>query len=192
MDRDEIFQEQHWDLQTVVLDVGKDRQPARRNLNSSPLTGLSRLKEKDGTAFFPSDALQAGERLAADFHRAQLSPKVTATWEPKIASRTKGRRVASSILPMRRFPPGRGFPVQPMLWGLNFQMSPSISAALKGLEAVERERQWPARSAKLLLRAALLSLARHYAPQAQRSRRTSHHWGDEDYRPPMAPTMATE
>ncbi|MDP9760742.1 MULTISPECIES: DUF6456 domain-containing protein [Agrobacterium] len=192
-DRDEIFQEQHWDLQTVVLDVGKDRQPARRNLNSSPLTGLSRLKEKDGTAFFPSDALQAGERLAADFHRAQLNPKVTATWEPKIASRTKGEAggkldlTDAAISARTRFSRAADA-MGPELSGVAID----ICCFEKGLEAVERERQWPARSAKLLLRAALLSLARHYAPQAQRSRRTSHHWGDEDYRPPMAPTMATE
>ncbi|MFY8098443.1 MAG: DUF6456 domain-containing protein, partial [Allorhizobium sp.] len=51
----------------------------------------------------------------------------------------------------------------------------------KGLETVERERQWPARSAKLMLRAALLALSRHYTPPPPRPRPS--HWGDEGYRP---------
>ena len=41
------------------------------------------------------------------------------------------------------------------------------------------------RSAKLMLRTALLALARHYAPPAPQ-RRTSHHWGTEGYRPPLS------
>ncbi|MFN3502108.1 MAG: DUF6456 domain-containing protein, partial [Allorhizobium sp.] len=45
----------------------------------------------------------------------------------------------------------------------------------------EHERQWPARSAKLMLRTALLSLARHYAPPPVRSR--TRHWGDDGFRP---------
>ena len=78
-DRDEIFQEQHRDMQTVVVDIGDAKQSARRNLNTSQLISLSRLKERDGAAFFPPDALEAGERLAADFHRGHLNPRVTAT-----------------------------------------------------------------------------------------------------------------
>lgn len=190
-DRDEIFQEQHREVQNVVVDVGEGRQPARRNLNTSPLTSLSRLKERDGTAFFTIDALQAGERLAADFHRAHLNPRVTATWEPRIATRTKGEaggafNLTEAAMAARARFSRAADAMGPELSGVAID----VCCFEKGLETVERERQWPARSAKLLLRAALLSLARHYAPQAQGCKRTSHHWGDDDYRPQMARTMA--
>ncbi|WP_080833864.1 DUF6456 domain-containing protein [Agrobacterium genomosp. 13] len=191
-DRDEIFQEQHRDVQAVVVDVGEGRQSARRNLNTSPLTSLSRLKERDGSAFFTGDALQAGERLAADFHRAHLNPRVTATWEPRIASRTKGE--AGGVLDLTE----AAMAARTRFSHAADAMGPELSGVAidiccfeKGLETVERERQWPARSAKLMLRAALLSLARHYAPRPQGTRRTSHHWGDEDYRPSMTAMEVT-
>jgi hypothetical protein len=50
---------------------------------------------------------------------------------------------------------------------------------------VERERQWPARSAKLMLRTGLLSLARHYAPPRKASHAATQHWGAAGYRPEM-------
>jgi hypothetical protein len=185
-DRDEVFQEQHRHMQTVIVDVGDAKQQARRNLNSSPLTSLARLKERDGAAFFPADALEAGERLAADFHRGHLNPKVTATWEPRIANRTKGEAggaldlTEAAMAARTRFSRAADA-MGPELSGVAID----ICCFEKGLETVERERQWPARSAKLLLRAALLALARHYAPPAARAGRKEHHWGDADYRPSM-------
>lgn len=190
-DRDEIFQEQHWDVEKVVVDVGAGKQPARRNLNTSPLTSLSRLKERDGTAFFAVDAVQAGERLAADFHRAHLNPRVTAAWEPRIASRTKGEAGGTLDLTEAAMAARARFSRAAEAMGPELSgVAIDVCCFEKGLETVERERQWPARSAKLLLRAALLSLARHYAPPAGRTGRKDHHWGDEDYRPSMATTMA--
>lgn len=59
-----------------------------------------------------------------------------------------------------------------------------VCCFMKGLETVERERQWPVRSAKLMLRTALMALSRHYAPQS--SILKPHRWGGEGYRPDIA------
>jgi Domain of unknown function (DUF6456) len=60
-----------------------------------------------------------------------------------------------------------------------------VCCHLKGLERVERERQWPQRSAKLLLRAGLEMLARHYTPDGAGQRRTRS-GGGEGFRPDLA------
>ena len=58
---------------------------------------------------------------------------------------------------------------------------------LKGLETIEPERLWPARSAKLVLQLALAALARHFglsetAAGADGSR-IIRSWGADGYRP---------
>jgi hypothetical protein len=183
-DDDERFGGQHREIAVESVEVEGARQPVRRNLSESPLSALARIRDRNGASFLPEEAIAAGERLLADFTRAQLQPRVTASWEPRLASRGKGQaggqaEIAESAMAARdRF--ARAVEAMgPELAGV----AVDVCCFSKGLELVERERQWPVRSAKLMLRAALLALARHYAPPAPERRRRRHHWGVEDYRP---------
>lgn len=179
------FSGQHGEIVPTTVEVDGARQPVSRNLDESPLSSLRRLKNKAGDPFFPLDALGAGERLLDDFTRAQLQPRITSSWEPRLSSKGKGERggladiAASAIEARRRFGAAMEA-IGPELGGV----AADVCCFGKGLELVERERQWPVRSAKLMLRTALLTLARHYLPPShQMARRQSHHWGTEDFRP---------
>lgn len=176
------FLAQHREDEQAVVPVDGVRSKVHRNLLESPLSGLARLKEKSGAAFLPREAIDAGERLAADFERGGLQPRVTASWEPRLSSRTPGDAGAAEIgdvaLAARRRVAGAIEAMGPELSGVALD----VCCFAKGLEVVERERQWPARSAKLMLRTALMALARHYRPPPVR-RRDPRHWGTEDFRP---------
>ncbi len=185
-ERDDIFQEQHRDCAAVSVELDGEWHSARRNELSSPLQTLARLKGRDGKLFFPPDILGAGERLASDFHRGHLNPRVTASWEPRLAQRVKGQKsgaqdLTDTALAARLRFTAAADAIGPELSGVAID----VCCFEKGLEIIERERQWPARSAKLMLRAALQSLHRHYAPPEPTGKRHSHHWGTEDYRPEL-------
>ena len=179
------FAGQHRDMAEVVVVRDGVRERALANRLESPLAGLARLKEKTGEAYLPESALAAGERLHADFTRGGLQPRLTMAWEPRIAGRQKGEAGAARDLTdtalAARLRVARAIEAMgPELSGVALD----VCCFMKGLETVERERQWPVRSAKLMLRAALMALARHYAPPAVAARR-SHVWGAEGYRPEM-------
>lgn len=179
------FAGQHGEIVKTTMEMDGSRQAVSRNLDDTPLSSLKRLKDKAGALFFPADAIDAGEKLLDDFTRAQLQPRITSSWEPRLSSRGKGERggladiAASAIEARRRFSAAMEA-MGPELSGV----AADVCCFGKGLELVERERQWPARSAKLMLRTALLALARHYAPPPRQSERGKrHHWGTQDFRP---------
>lgn len=186
LDSEDPFADQHRDIVETVVKSEAERQPVRRNLCESPLGTIERLKDRDGNPFLPAEAIAAGERLAADFTRGQLQPRITATWEPRLAGRGKGHaggggEVADSAMAARKRFGDAVDAMGPELAGV----AVDVCCFYKGLELVERERQWPARSAKLMLRTALLALARHYAPPPARQAPRHRHWGAEDYRPSL-------
>lgn len=173
---DDAFASQHRVCETAGIEINGERHTAVRNVVSSPLAALSRLRGRDGLSWFPEEALAAAERLHADFHRGQLNPRMTARWEPRLAGRQPGGRsgmadITDFALSARERFGNAAHALGPELSGVAID----VCCFEKGLETVERERQWPARSAKLMLRAALMMLARHYdPPRAPASR--SHSW----------------
>jgi hypothetical protein len=183
----ERFSAQHGEVADAVLVEPEGKRIVRRNLDDSPLSSLSRLRDKAGAAYFPADAIDAGERLAMDFERGHLQPRVTASWEPKLAQKQKGQRsagvdVCDSALSARDRVTKAVIALGPELSGVALD----VCCFAKGLEIVERERQWPARSAKLMLRTALMALARHYTPVKPSSPSLTRHWGEAGFRPEIA------
>lgn len=176
------FADQHRAIEPVLEIEGKVRRVLRRNAKASPLQPLIKLRERDGAPFLSEEAIEAGERLAADFDFGGLQPRITASWEPRLSSKLRGQPPASTELSDSRYA------ARARVSRAVDAMGPELSGVAldiccfgKGLELVERERQWPARSAKLMLRAALLALARHYAPPAPPAK--NRHWGADGFRP---------
>jgi hypothetical protein len=158
----------------------------RVNPAESPLSRLSLRRDAHGNAFLSEAEFSAGERFRAEFERAGLQPRISANWEAAVASGGRGGTAAEisdfSIDARKRL--GKAIEaLGPELSGVALD----VCCFLKGLEQVERERRWPPRSAKLMLKTALSLLARHYGLAGMREgRATVRHWGDADYRPAIA------
>lgn len=133
--------------------------PPRVNLDESPLAWLARRTDKAGRPMISSPQFLAGERLRLDFTRAGLTPRVTTDWSSLGASGGGGPGAFSdAVLAAKGRLDAALTAVGPELSGVVLD----VCCFLKGLEAVEGERQWPARTAKVVLGLGLDRLARHY------------------------------
>jgi hypothetical protein len=107
--------------------------------------------------------LQAGERLRADFTCASLMPRMTSDLTNPVAADRRGGETRSAhftdtMIAARRRVHRALDAAGPEFAGLLVD----VCCFLKGLEDVERDRTWPARSAKVVLQLGLERLARHY------------------------------
>ena len=131
--------------------------------NESPLACLARRRGRDGRVMIEPHQLQAGERLRAEFTRAHLMPRTTSNWSNPVPSNRRSGGHHASFLPDSVIAARQGVhraldAVGPEFSGLLVD----VCCFLKRLEVAERERGWPARSAKIVLQLALERLARHY------------------------------
>lgn len=123
---------------------------------------LSRLATASGCeAFLEPHHVEVGERVRRLVERAQLQPRLTMTYSLSRAAGSVGRSPADisdlaadarrDVASIHRVLPRDCAGVVIDVCGL-----------LKGLQQVERERGWPRRSAKLVLRIGLEQLAQYY------------------------------
>ena len=160
-DPESAFQDQH---RALAMRSDPDHGPMRVNQAESPLTALARIKGRGGTLFLEPAQVAAGERLRVDFTRGQMQPSLGQRWEPVGRGRQPGS--AGGAVDLTEAAMSARLRVDMALAEVGPELSGvllDVCCFLKGLAEVERERQWPARSAKLMLRTALAALARHYA-----------------------------
>jgi len=124
------------------------------NLAESPLTWLH------ARGHLSDRQLDAGERLRADWERAQLAPSVTMRWDPVRTGRSAdpglspGERQLAAKARFDGAVAAAGPGLADVLW--------RVVCAGESLPTAERALAWPARSGKLVLRLALDRVAEFY------------------------------
>ena len=166
------FRARHLALGEKQIETEHGRARVTVDDSESPLAWLARRRGRDGRSLIAPHQLQAGERLRAEFTRAQMMPRTTSNWESPMSAGRRGERAgvfADTVIAARQRVRHALDGVGPEFAGLLLD----VCCFLKGLEDIERERTWPARSAKVVLQLALDRLARHYGYTAQ-ARGSSH------------------
>ncbi|MEP7457004.1 DUF6456 domain-containing protein [Phyllobacterium sp. SB3] len=178
----DAFASQHRREALIHIQDENGSSKVRTNEAESPLANLRKRKDASGRALISEAAFKAGEQLRRDFTLGNLMPSIGVNWDVTgSGSRANGvLEITDAALAARQRVERALSAVGPELSGVLVD----VCCFLKGLEMVERERQWPVRSAKLILKTALAVLDRHYNPPAPtRYGPTIIHWGAEGYRP---------
>lgn len=124
------------------------------NVAESPLTWLH------SRGHLSDRQLDAGERLRADWERAQLAPSVTMRWDPVRIKGSPGDALTPGerqLAAKARFDGAVGSAgpgLADVLW--------RVVCAGESLPAAEKALSWPVRSGKLVLRLALDRVADYY------------------------------
>jgi hypothetical protein len=178
-DREARFFEQHREVVETEIELAGAKQRVRFDASESPLEWLRRRRDRDGAPLVDERSYEAGERLRRDLTAALMLPSITVDWSrPSVdVSRSPGEAgaVSDAVVGARQRVGKALDALGPDFSGLLVD----LCGFLKALERIERERGWPARSAKVVIKLALARLADHYGfereargPAASRGIRT--------------------
>jgi hypothetical protein len=159
------------------------------NLAESPLARLAVAVAGEREPFLLPHQIEAGQRLRRLAERAQIRPRVTMSYN---AARTAGGKGAAAALDLSDMAADARRALTRIAKALPrdcVDVVLDVCALEKGLQAIEAERGWPRRSAKLVLRIGLDQLARHFGLEAAATGHGSptRGWMEEDARPEMFP-----
>jgi hypothetical protein len=171
-------------MRNTTGDTPADSAKPLYNDAESPLSWLRTRRDRAGRPLISDAQYLAGERLRADFERANLASRTTMNWDVAGAGGRSGNVPAEpsdgAIAARQRYMKALDA-VGPELGAILAQVC-CLSA---GLEQAERVLNLPQRSGKAVLGLALTALARHYGLLGQRADRPPGmtQWGLPDYRP---------
>lgn len=153
------FRAQHDPIATAVVKTSDGPDQVRFNTEESPLAWLHRRKDRNGIPIIDEASYEAGERLRRDITLAGLLPGVTVRWGlPRVDGQPVSDSATDSMIAARQR-------LRHAFDAIGAEFSDlliDLCGFLKGLEQIERERQWPLRSAKVVIGLALARLAEHY------------------------------
>jgi hypothetical protein len=160
------FRAQHLDLARRQVETPHGTKGVIVDEAESPLAWLARRKGRDGRPLIEPVQLQAGERLRAEFTRAQLMPRTTSNWSAAVSDGARGAspgNFTETVIAARQRVRHALDAVGPEFSGLLVD----VCCFLKSIADLESERGWPARSGKVVLQLGLDRLARHYGLGAE-------------------------
>ncbi|PTM38919.1 DUF6456 domain-containing protein [Bosea sp. 124] len=177
-----------------VVPIDGRMQAVTLDERESPLLWLHRRPGRDGRPQISAEEFAAGERFRSDLTLARMMPRVTMNWDASLVPDAHGAGgrdpagASDAALTARQRVRLACDRLGPDLSGLAID----VCGFLKGLDRVERERGWPARSAKVVLRLALKALATHYgiAPPPATAKCRNSVWHGENARPSLMPERA--
>ena len=160
----------------------------------SPLARLSAATKDDGSAYFDSAQLEAGERLRQDFEQAHFAPRVTASYAPVEGQGSRHAQMSDNAIENLN---DNAIAARNRVHAAMSATGPELASILyhvcclvAGLEQAERQLTLPRRSGKAVLGLALARLARHYGlkpPLAHGGPAKIGHWAVPYYRPAITP-----
>ena len=157
------YRQQHGGIKKREIKFGTEKVKVHFNEAESPLLWMWRRKGRDGLPLIGLSSFMAGERLRKDYTMASMTPRVTANWSDS-ASSSKGAGNATASFSDTVIAARKRLNIAMGECGPEFSgILLDLCCFLKGLEQIEFEHNWPARSAKVVVNLALSKLSRHYS-----------------------------